>query len=303
MRRARFTFPGAFHHVMNRGINGSFIFPEPQDKLFFISLLKSKAKFYRIKILAFCIMDNHYHIILQNTSGRLSDFMKQLNGIYGTYYRKKHGGMGYVFQNRFKSTLIQNEKYLAAAILYTLQNPLRANISATIYDYKYSSIHEYFNLEQEESITDTGLVEEIFGSIGNILQAYVTREEIEGPVKNTRYGKVLGDDRFVEYAKERFERREMDKSSKRERIQDIAFKREEEVIDEFEGEEGIKVEEIDVHSIRGKRLRIKLLIRLREESGLRYSEINKMRLYRSLKLYSLSVLFNRHRKHSLKYQE
>ncbi len=82
MRKPRFTYIGAFHHVMNRGLEGRPIFASLHEKEFFISLIYKCSKFYKINILAFVVMDNHYHIILQNSSGKLSNFMREINSSY-----------------------------------------------------------------------------------------------------------------------------------------------------------------------------------------------------------------------------
>jgi len=97
MRRARVTYLGAYHHIMNRGIRGIDIFSDMKLRDDFIKLLGGKLK---IKLLAYCLMNNHYHLILQNSSDKLSEFMKELNGHYGIIYSKKVGNKGYVFQGR-----------------------------------------------------------------------------------------------------------------------------------------------------------------------------------------------------------
>lgn len=91
MRRARITYEGAFHHAMNRGINGDAILAGSKSKTMFLDVMQSTASNLKIKILAYCIMDNHYHLILENSSGRMSDFFRQLNGNYGMIYRKLYG--------------------------------------------------------------------------------------------------------------------------------------------------------------------------------------------------------------------
>jgi len=73
MRRARITYEGAFHHVMNRGIKGEAIFSGDLEKSQFLDYLKEFSQKLRIRLLAYCVMDNHYHIIIQNSSGRMSE--------------------------------------------------------------------------------------------------------------------------------------------------------------------------------------------------------------------------------------
>jgi len=80
MRRVRLTFEGAYHHAMNRGINGEEIFAQNQNKFQFLDLLKESSNKFKIRIPAYCLMKNHYHLILENSSGKISDFFRYLNG-------------------------------------------------------------------------------------------------------------------------------------------------------------------------------------------------------------------------------
>ena len=78
MRRVRLTYEGAFHQCMSQGINGENIFDGNQNKAFFLDYLEEASLKHKIRVLAYCIMNNHYHIILQNTCGKLSDFFRYL---------------------------------------------------------------------------------------------------------------------------------------------------------------------------------------------------------------------------------
>ena len=123
MRRERITYPGAYHHIRNRGYDGNDIFKGDQNKCQFLDYLEWAAKQMKIRLFAYCVLDNHYHVVLENSSGRMSDFAKLLNGQYGMYYRKMVGGKGYVFQGRFKSTIIEDDSYLIRSIDYCLKTP------------------------------------------------------------------------------------------------------------------------------------------------------------------------------------
>ncbi|NIM12167.1 MAG: hypothetical protein GTO45_08650 [Candidatus Aminicenantes bacterium] len=94
MKRVRITYPGAYHHAMNRGYDGNDIFTGNKKKAQFVDLLEGTAKKLKIHLFAFCVMDNHYHLVLENNNERMSDFLGQLNGLYGMYYRKVEGGRG-----------------------------------------------------------------------------------------------------------------------------------------------------------------------------------------------------------------
>ena len=113
------------HHTMNRGHDGTDIFCGNKNKNQFIDYLAESSTKLKIKIFAYCVMDTHYHLVLENSNGKMSEFMKRLNGHYGSYYRMVSGGKGYVFQERFKSTLIDRDAYLLQSIAYLLRKPNR----------------------------------------------------------------------------------------------------------------------------------------------------------------------------------
>ena len=275
---------------MNRGIKGEAIFPRAENKRYFLGTLREKAGISGLKVLAYCIMDNHYHIVVQNTAGRLSQAMKQINGQYGIYYRARTGGRGYVFQNRYKSTLIQEDEYLKTAIAYTLLNPVRAGIVKDPYKYRWSSINEYFSENSGKRYTEAGEVEGLFGSSEGLEDQIrsVGREELE--ILKTAMGDVLGEDGFIEKARGMYERRHMKGKTLRRRSNE-RIKRGEETILEFEEREGIKVAEIDTESYGGKRQRARLLVALREDSGLTYAEIMKYPEFHDIKLYSMGRIY------------
>ena len=270
------------------------IFSDDKAKDYFLSALEEKSKKLKMRILAYCIMDNHYHLILQNSSERLSDFMKQLNAQYGIYYRKREGGKGYVFQGRYKSTLIQEDRYLDMAIVYVLLNPVRKGEVSDPYRYRWSSIHEYFS-GYDSSIVDNKFVEGIFKRIERFKELLNewTNKDIE--VKNTKLGGVIGESDFIEKALKQFNRRKVKTKSKRRRKEDYIFEPSEEVIRRFEEEKGIEIQDINTNTVKGKRLRVELLILLKDKAGLKYTEILKYPLFYQLKYSSLGKLYERAR--------
>jgi REP element-mobilizing transposase RayT len=292
MRRARITYEGATHHVMNRGHSGINIFPDDKCKNHFLRLLGESIKSTGIVLYAYCIMDNHYHLIVQNTNGKMSQLMKLLNGQYGTYFRHRFGGKGYIFQNRFHSTLIQEDSHLTKALIYLLLNPERAGIVTDCQDYKWSSYHEYFS-KVKTAIVDKKIVEGMFAGKRNLdfeLRAEAGREL---KIQKTRYGDISGSSQFAYAAIEKFERRknkdEDTKSNKRYR--DPLENLTEDVIREFELKIGMKISEINSRKLEGKKCRARLLVDLREKAGLTLSEIAHMKLFRDVKYSSLSSIY------------
>lgn len=292
MRQARLTWQGAYHHVMNRGLNGELIFKSDELKNGFLTLLKEKSKKLKIRIFAFCIMDNHYHIVLENTTGQMSEFMKTLNGSYGWLYRKSMGGKGYVFQSRYKSTLIENDYYLIQAIGYILVNPIKAGIINNAKDYPWSSIGEYYKAKSSEYIYNE-FVEELIGSkreFDRLINDYYSKDL---SVQQTEFGGILGNKDFFDRAKEKFDRRKKQQYVNRKRKDDLYFFPVEQVIWEFEKKHKIKIKSINTKTLKGKKQKAELLINLRDYSNMKYSEISMLEPFSDVQFSSLRSIYKR----------
>ncbi len=290
MRKSRVTWIGAYHHVMNRGINGEKIFNDDNLKSVFLKMLKEKSKKLKIRLFAYCIMDNHFHLVLENSSGRMSDFFRQLNGKFAMYYRKKEGGRGYVFQDRFKSTLIENDSYLITSILYMLLNPVRAGIVEKYDEYEWSSINEYFRQERSELI-DSDFVNLLFGNKKNLNQQVISNIDMSLKTVDISYGNVLGNKDFEAKIEKKFERRKKLDAVKRRRSDDRYFEPVEKVIQKFEKVISMRIEEINIDSHDGKRLRGELLVRLKDLAGLKYKEIIELSIFSDLQYGSMGSLY------------
>ena len=295
MRRARLTYPGAFHHVMNRGIRGEYIFPDDVDKQTFLDILAEKTKLLGVRLIGYCVMNNHYHVLLENSSGRMSALLKVVNGSYGIYYRHKHGGKGYVFQNRFNSTLIQDDSNLRLAILYLLQNPVRAGLTANCIEYPWSSANEYLG-KSKSPISDVPFVYGFWGGKKSLIKEIMGTALEKLPIKKSDFGDLLGEYEFLTKALEKRDKRKDEKSLERRRRDDSYFEPVEKVYWELEKEHGIKFEKLDYGTLAGKQWRGELLVRLKELSGLTYREIAQLPEFREIKLHSLAKLYKDARK-------
>jgi REP element-mobilizing transposase RayT len=294
MRRERITYLGAYHHVMNRGYDGNDIFFSNQNKSQFLDYLEAACNQMMIRIFAYCVMDNHYHLVLENSSGRMSDFLKLLNGQYGMYYRKMYGGKGYVFQSRFKSTLIENDGYLIQSIEYLLQNPVRAGIVTNAENYIWSSVSDYYS-NQTKTIVDFEFVNQLFGSKRSLLGELASLGNKELPLKMTKHGEVLGSNNFLKLALKKHNRRQIpsDQSIGVQRKDERYFDPLEKVLWEFKNIYGVNFDEIDTGTWAGKRLRGKLLVLLKDKAGLKYKEISEISIFSNLSFTSLSDLYRR----------
>jgi REP element-mobilizing transposase RayT len=289
MQRIRLTYAGALHHAMNRGHGGEKIFSGSGLKKVFIDILTETSRKLKIKIIAYCLMDNHYHLVLENSSGRLSEFFKHLNGRFGIVYRKKKGGKGYVFQNRYKSEIIQDESYLITVIAYVLMNPVRAGMTADFMTYPWSSAQSYY--QGENPVVDREYVQGLFGSKRNFISQVQGLGDKELQLLQTDVGDVIGSEGFAEKALERFERRSGEDGLERKRTDDRYFDPLAKIIQEFERMKGIDIDKIDVGKYAGKQLRGELLVYLKDNGGLTYREIAEMFVFRDIQMASLGKLY------------
>ena len=255
----------------------------------FIDILAETSRKLKIKIIAYCVMDNHYHLVVENSSGRLSEFFKHLNGRFGIHYRKKKGGKGYVFQSRFKSEIIQDESYLIAVIAYVLMNPVRAGLTTDFMTYPWSSAQSYY--QGEFPVTDREYLQGLFGSKRNFVSQVQGLGDRELPLLRTDVGEVIGSEDFAEKALEQFERRSGEEGRERKRTDDRYFDPLEKVIQEFERMKGINIDEIDIVKYAGKRLRGELLVYLKDNGGLTYEEIAEMSVFSDIQMVSLGKLY------------
>lgn len=139
-RRLRIESLG-YHHVYNRGVAKGNVFVDEKDKAKFIELMASIAREHKFNIHAFCLMDNHYHILVQNTRENLSSGMRQLGAQYAIYFNKRHSRVGHLWQDRFKSWYVLDEKYLFALFKYIENNPVKAGVSQKIGEYMYCATY------------------------------------------------------------------------------------------------------------------------------------------------------------------
>jgi len=282
--------------LMNRGINGEDIFPVDLDKNQFLDFLAETSQKMKIPVYAYCIMTNHYHLVLQNTNGKMWQLMRHLDGNYGSYYRKRYGGKGYVFQDRYRSTLIQDEAYLKISIAYLLLNPMRAGMTRKLEEYTWSSFGFYYNPQVLDCIVERKWVEELFGNKKDFIDFIYTQYKKELPLDNTKYGEILGSEGFLEDALLRYEHEKGYIGAYRDGIDEKYFEPVEKVLKEFESMKRIDIDDIDVDTYAGKRLRGELLVHLKDRTELTYREMIRFDLFSNLTCASLPPIYRNAKK-------
>lgn len=144
-RPLRIEFPGAWYHVMNRGRRSEDIFSDREDYSRFIDLLIEISEIWNARIAAYCLMSNHYHVLLQTPDGNISRCMRHLNGLYTQQYNRIHGFDGQLFRGRYKSILVSNDSHLLQLVRYIHKNPIKAGMVREMPDYEWSSYKGYLS--------------------------------------------------------------------------------------------------------------------------------------------------------------
>ena len=144
-RQARIQSLTDYYHVMMWGNNRESIFSEDKQKRYFLESLKMQGKDQLIDIVAFCLMDNHVHIVVKANIFDLAKAIKRINIKYAMNFNQKRDRVGHVFQDRFKSETIKDDKYLLQVIRYIHNNPVAAKMVKLPGDYYWSSYNEYMN--------------------------------------------------------------------------------------------------------------------------------------------------------------
>ena len=138
-RPLRLEFPGALYHLTARGNGRAAIFLDDFDRRAFLSILGDVVERYNWICHAYCLMNNHYHLLIETPDANLSEGMRQLNGVYTQTFNRRRGSVGHVFQGRFKSIVVDKNSYLLELCRYIVLNPVRAGMVGHPKEYPWSS--------------------------------------------------------------------------------------------------------------------------------------------------------------------
>ena len=141
-RAKRVLSESGFYHVTARGNGRQIIFEDDEDRKAFLDYLGRSKEKYQIKIISWCLMDNHVHLLVGDQKGNMSKMMQSVIGGYAGYFNRKYGQIGHVFQDRFASSPIESDAYLLETVQYIHENPAKAGICLAE-EYPWSSFSEY----------------------------------------------------------------------------------------------------------------------------------------------------------------
>jgi putative transposase len=138
-RPLRIEFPGGLYHVTSRGDRREEIYLDDADRTNWLTLFGHVCKRFNWVCHAYCLMDNHYHIVVETAEGNLSKGMRQLNGVYTQTFNRAHNRVGHVYQGRYKAILVEKESYLLELSRYVVLNPVRAGRVKDVDQWPWSS--------------------------------------------------------------------------------------------------------------------------------------------------------------------
>ncbi len=181
-RKRRVNIPG-FYHIINRGVEKRDIFLEKEDFEKFLEICDEYSKIFNFNIYSFCLMKNHYHLLIKTTDNNISQIMKHINMKYTVYFNKKYNRVGPLWQGRFKSFYVADGNYLNSLVKYIEFNPIKANITQNIGEYPFamSSKKYLFSVLNFELIEKTGFKDLTAEDILNIEK--IKKNEIREIIK------------------------------------------------------------------------------------------------------------------------
>lgn len=210
-RPLRIQYPDAWYHVMNRGRRGENIFEVKQDYNAFINLLKELVEDYHINVAAYCLMPNHYHLLIQTPEANLSRSMRHLNGVYTQSYNRYHHCDGQLFRGRYKSILIDADSYLLELVRYIHRNPVENSMVAHLDKYTWSSHKGYLSGSKQWGWIYKEYILSLFSrDVVESIRRYkdfVSKETPEKLTKilvNNNLPVALGKKSFIDKIKEKF---------------------------------------------------------------------------------------------------
>jgi len=162
-RKPRVKSESHFYHVMLRGINHQNIFEDTSDKYKFLEILTAVKGELGFKLISYCLMDNHVHLLISEDNDDLSSIFRKINTTYVIYFNQKYSRVGHLFQDRYKTEIIKNDAQLIQTVRYIHNNPVKGGLCAQPIDYRFSSYKDY--LSNGDSICDKSLVLGILGSV------------------------------------------------------------------------------------------------------------------------------------------
>jgi putative transposase len=202
-RSLRLEYAGALYHVTSRGDRREDIYDDDIDRAEFLALLGIVCIQYNWVCHGYCLMGNHYHLLIETIEGNLSKGMRHLNGVYSQKYNSRHQRVGHVFQGRYHGILVEKENYLLELTRYIVLNPVRAKMVQHVQDWPWSSYHRVIGVKEPEAWMEVDWILSCFNKNKGLAIKSYAQFVAEGvlsrsPMKDIKNQMFLGSDTFVE---------------------------------------------------------------------------------------------------------
>lgn len=201
-RPLRIEFPGAVYHITARGNARQKIYLDDADREAFLDILAQVVERFHWICHAYCLMDNHYHLLVETPEPTLSRGMRQLNGVYTQRFNRRHGRCGHLFGGRFKAILVEREAYLLELCRYVVLNPVRAGLARAAKDWRWSSYRATAGLAEAPPFLTTDWILAQFSGRRSEAQRRYRRFVAEGrgasPWRELKGQIYLGSEEFIE---------------------------------------------------------------------------------------------------------
>lgn len=253
-RHARKQSKSSFYHIMIRGNERKEIFHDDDDRIRFLDTLKKMKEDGNYDIYAYCLMNNHVHLLMREEKDSIQRSMKRICVSYAYYFNCKYHRIGHLFQDRFRSEAVEEESYMLAAARYIHNNPVKAGIVEKAEDYKWSSYTEYIN----KTACKEGLVESGF------LLSLLSDREDRAIELFKEYTNKSASDEFIEY-EESTNKNKLAYANKRDLKGEIS---------NLLGNRGHSLESLK--SCKDKKVRNELIKEIRETTGVSIRELSRV---------------------------
>lgn len=201
-RQLRIEYPGAVYHVTSRGNARNDIYLNKEDRINFLATLDTVVRRFNWRCHAYCLMDNHYHLMIETPEGNLSKGMRQLNGVYTQLFNRRHGTVGHIFQGRFKAIVVEKDSYLLELCRYIVLNPVKAGMVRSPDLWEWSSHAATAGIKKAPGFLTTDWTLSQFGKTRKESQNqyvnFINYGMVDlNPWKEVAGGILLGKERFI----------------------------------------------------------------------------------------------------------
>jgi putative transposase len=202
-RALRIEYEGALYHITSRGNAKQPVYLSKEDYENFLEILETVVGQYDFILHAYCLMPNHYHLLMETPDANLSSGMRQLNGVYTQKFNREHERVGHLFQGRYKALLVEKESYLLELCRYIVLNPVRARIVEDPKAWPYSSYPQAAGFTKALPYLTTDWILSQFAATKKAATKYYREFVTEGvgldsPLNNTKNQILLGKEDFIE---------------------------------------------------------------------------------------------------------